>query len=121
MNIKHYTYRVTWSSEDEQHMGLCVEFPSLSWLADDPQAALDGIMTIVAEVVNDLKENKENIPAKFAKIIEDKNRVMKAYNRLITEGSNGVRNEDVHDIVMEKVKTRLAKNNQILCKKKEVK
>lgn len=53
MNIKHYTYRVTWSSEDEQHVGLCVEFPSLSWLADDPQAALDGIMTIVAEVLND--------------------------------------------------------------------
>lgn len=39
-----------------------------------------------------------------------KNRVMKAYNRLITEGSNGVRSEDVHDIVMKKVKTRLAKN-----------
>lgn len=62
MNIKHYTYRVTWSSEDEQHVGLCVEFPSLSWLADDPQTALDGIITIVAEVVNDLKENKENVP-----------------------------------------------------------
>ncbi len=29
----HYTYRVTWSSEDKEYVGLCAEFPSLSWLA----------------------------------------------------------------------------------------
>ncbi|NBP40303.1 MAG: toxin-antitoxin system HicB family antitoxin, partial [Betaproteobacteria bacterium] len=28
MNINHYTYRVTWSSEDNEHVGLCAEFPS---------------------------------------------------------------------------------------------
>ena len=35
MNIthKHYTYRVTWSVEDNEYVGLCAEFPSLSWLA----------------------------------------------------------------------------------------
>ena len=27
-----YTYRVTWPSEDESHVGLGAEFPSLSWL-----------------------------------------------------------------------------------------
>ena len=32
MNIKHDTYRVTWSPEDNEHLGLCAEFPSLSWL-----------------------------------------------------------------------------------------
>ena len=26
----HYTYRVTWSAEDGEHLGLCAEFPSLS-------------------------------------------------------------------------------------------
>ena len=26
MNIKHYTYRVTWSPEDGEHVGLCAEF-----------------------------------------------------------------------------------------------
>jgi hypothetical protein len=26
----HFTYRVTWSAEDGEHVGLCVEFPSLS-------------------------------------------------------------------------------------------
>ena len=33
MNIKHYTYRVTWSPEDDEHLGLCAEFPLLSWLS----------------------------------------------------------------------------------------
>lgn len=27
-----YTYRVTWSDEDKEYLGLCAEFPSLSWL-----------------------------------------------------------------------------------------
>jgi len=30
MNIEHYTYRVTWSPEDNEHVGLCVQLPSLS-------------------------------------------------------------------------------------------
>lgn len=33
MNANHYTYRVTWSAEDNEHLGVCAEFPSLSWLA----------------------------------------------------------------------------------------
>ena len=33
MNADHYTYRVTWSPEDGEHVGLCAEFPSLCWLA----------------------------------------------------------------------------------------
>ena len=43
MNINYYTYRVTWSSEDNEHVGLCAEFPSLSWLAPSPEKALSGI------------------------------------------------------------------------------
>lgn len=35
MNIKHYTYRVTWSQEDDEYLGLCAEFASLSWLVID--------------------------------------------------------------------------------------
>lgn len=30
VNYEHYTYRVTWSAEDEEYVGLCAEFPSLS-------------------------------------------------------------------------------------------
>ena len=61
-----YTYRVTWSAEDDEYVGLCAEFPSLSWLASTPEAALKGIRNTVAEVVEDLKANKEPIPEPLA-------------------------------------------------------
>ncbi len=58
----HYTYRVTWSSDDNEHVGLCAEFPSLSWLASSPEKALSGIRKVVAEVIKDMKISKELIP-----------------------------------------------------------
>jgi predicted HicB family RNase H-like nuclease len=61
-----YTYRVTWSEEDGEYVGLCVEFPSLSWLAPTPEKALSGIRAIVAEVVNDLVTSQEPIPEPLA-------------------------------------------------------
>ena len=61
-----YTYRVTWSEEDQEHVGLCAEFPSLSWLASSPEAALRGIRTVVAEVVEDMQANGEAIPEALA-------------------------------------------------------
>jgi predicted HicB family RNase H-like nuclease len=64
--IDHYTYRVTWSEEDQEHVGLCAEFPSLSWLAASPEAALRGIRTVVAKVVRDLRTNGETIPEALA-------------------------------------------------------
>ena len=61
-----YTYRVTWSAEDEEYLGLCAEFPSLSWLDDTPEEALRGIRQVVADVVLDLKANDEDIPEPIA-------------------------------------------------------
>lgn len=66
MTIDHYTYRVTWSPEDGEHVGLCAEFPSLSWLADSPSAALDGIRQVVADVVADMEQSGETLPSPFA-------------------------------------------------------
>ena len=54
MNINHDTYRVTWSSDDNEHVGLCAEFPSLSWLAPSPEKALSGIRKVVADVVEEM-------------------------------------------------------------------
>ena len=62
----HYTYRVTWSEDDREYVGLCAEFPSLSWLAKTPEAALKGIRKVVADVVQDMKSNKEEIPEPIA-------------------------------------------------------
>ncbi|MCF7695306.1 type II toxin-antitoxin system HicB family antitoxin [Mycetohabitans rhizoxinica] len=66
MSIDHYTYRVTWSPEDGEHVGLCVEFPSLSWLAATPEEALTGIRQAVADAVADMQANGERIPEPVA-------------------------------------------------------
>ena len=62
----HYTYRITWSEDDKEYIGLCAEFPSLSWLASSQQAALKGIRSVVADVVADMKEGREPIPEPLA-------------------------------------------------------
>ena len=61
-----YTYRVTWSEDDLEYVGLCAEFPSLSWLAKGPEAALKGIRKVVAEVVADIEKQGESIPEPIA-------------------------------------------------------
>jgi predicted HicB family RNase H-like nuclease len=61
-----YTYRVTWSEEDGEYVGLCAEFPSLSWLAESPEAAFKGIREVVAEIVLDMQNNNEPIPEPLA-------------------------------------------------------
>lgn len=63
----HYTYRLTWSEEDGEYVGLCAEFPSLSWLAKTHGVALQGIRQVVAEVVDDLQTNNEPVPEPLAK------------------------------------------------------
>ena len=62
MNKDLYTYRITWSEEDQEYVGLCLEFPSLSWLEDTPEGALVGIRQVVAEAIEDMKETSESIP-----------------------------------------------------------
>ena len=57
-----FTYRVTWSAEDNEYIGLCAEFPSLSWLARTPEDALGGIRRIVRAAVRDMEEAGELIP-----------------------------------------------------------
>ncbi len=49
-----YTYGVTWSTDDEEYVGLCAEFPSLSWLASTSDAAFSGIRKLVADTVSDM-------------------------------------------------------------------
>ena len=62
----HYTYRFTWSAEDGEHVGLCTEFPSLSWLVATPGEALSGIQRLVADCVDDMRANDEPVPEPMA-------------------------------------------------------
>lgn len=61
-----YTYRVAWSAEDAEYVGLCAEFPSLSWLAPTSDDALSGIRRLVAECVADMRAAGEAPPVAIA-------------------------------------------------------
>ena len=66
VNYNHYTYRITWSNEDQEFVGLCSEFPSLSYLDEDRSTALEGITNLVKDVVADMEANNEKIPTPIA-------------------------------------------------------
>ena len=61
-----YTYRVTWSAEDEEFVGLCAEFPSLSWLAQTHEEASVGIRNLVTNCVADTEADGEMTPEPMA-------------------------------------------------------
>ena len=61
-----YTYRVTWSDEDNEFVGLCAEFSKLSWLAASPEEALKGIRSVVNDCVEDMIKNEEDVPRPIA-------------------------------------------------------
>ncbi|GAB2493856.1 hypothetical protein GCM10027030_29050 [Luteococcus sediminum] len=62
IDTARYSFRVTWSVEDDEFVATCVEFPSLSWLAETPESALTGLRELVDEVVADLRERGEDVP-----------------------------------------------------------
>jgi len=64
MTLKNdrYAYRVIWSANDDEYLGLCAEFPSLSWLAVTPEGALKGIRRVVAEGIEIMEADGDSIP-----------------------------------------------------------
>jgi len=62
-SVDRYTYRISWSEDDKEFVGLCIEFPSLSWLAKSPEEALRGIRNIINETVIDMQNDGEVPPA----------------------------------------------------------
>lgn len=45
-----------------EHVGLCAEFPSLSWLDKTPERALSGIRKLIKETLTYMAKNEEDIP-----------------------------------------------------------
>lgn len=62
MTADKYAYRVLWSEEDGEFVGLCAEFPGLSWLDRDQEGALRGIVALVDETLEDMEQNGEMAP-----------------------------------------------------------
>ncbi|NQT72046.1 MAG: toxin-antitoxin system HicB family antitoxin [Chloroflexi bacterium] len=63
---ENYTYRVLWSEEDQEFIGLVAEFPSLSWLENTQLKALSGIIKLVGEILEEMEESGETPPAPLA-------------------------------------------------------
>lgn len=61
-----YTYRVVWSEEDQEFVGLCAELPSLSWLDASREKALNGIVKVVRSAISDMQSNGEQPPPLLA-------------------------------------------------------
>jgi predicted HicB family RNase H-like nuclease len=66
LEADRYAYRVQWSDEDREYVGLCAELPSLSWLAKTPDAALKGIRRLVADAIAEMAGSGETPPQPFA-------------------------------------------------------
>jgi hypothetical protein len=66
VDSKQYAYRVLWSEEDQEFVGLCAECPSLSWLDKEQEAALRGVVTLVKDTVADMATTGEKIPTPLA-------------------------------------------------------
>ncbi len=56
-----YYFRLHWSSEDQEYVGLCDEFPSLSWLNPSPFSALKGIRKLVSLCEKDIQQENESL------------------------------------------------------------
>lgn len=64
--VQQYVYRVIWSEDDEEFVGLCAEFPSLSYLAEGQEEAFKGIVSLVEDVTADMKKENEALPVPLA-------------------------------------------------------
>jgi predicted HicB family RNase H-like nuclease len=62
IDVTRYTYRVTWSAEDDEYVATCLEFPALSWLAQTQEDALRGLRHLLEETVQDLRNHGEPVP-----------------------------------------------------------
>lgn len=62
IDVKYYTYSVTWSADDNEFVGLCKEFPGLSWLDKDSDKAFHGIRDLVDDAIGILQANNKPIP-----------------------------------------------------------
>lgn len=67
MNIAdQYTYRVSWSPEDEAYVATVAELRSLSWLDNDAATAFVCVQQLARDVVDDLLNNGEDVPDPLA-------------------------------------------------------
>jgi len=63
MSFPHYTYEAKWSEEDRAFIARVREFPSLEAHGDSRGGSIRALKSVIANVVKDLIECGENVPA----------------------------------------------------------
>lgn len=67
VDLNHYSYRVVWSPEDGEYIATALEWgPALSWLDEDPTAALSGLRDLIQDSIEDLTADGKPVPAPLA-------------------------------------------------------
>ncbi len=64
--VNKYTYKIEWSEEDNLHIASCLEFSSLMAHGVTIEKALEEIKNAVAETIEWLQEDNEEIPIPFS-------------------------------------------------------
>jgi hypothetical protein len=63
---KKYRFHALWSGEDLEYVGVCEEFPSLSWLAKTRTAALHGIRKLISGITKGGRGPGRRLPPPLA-------------------------------------------------------
>ena len=63
MDEPRYTFGAFWSATDDAWVGLCDGFSLVSHVAPTESEALDGIRSLVADIVADLRSDGEPLPS----------------------------------------------------------
>lgn len=67
VDLNHYSYRVAWSPDDGEYVATALEWgAALSWLDEDPTAALAGLRDLIQESIEDLTADGKPVPAPLA-------------------------------------------------------
>lgn len=56
IRIEDCQFKVIWSPDDHEYVGLCDKFPSLSYLSKDKETALRGVISLSISIIDDIKQ-----------------------------------------------------------------
>lgn len=60
--LRKCTFNICWSEKDQEWLGTCEQFKSLSYLDDNLPVAASGIFVLIAATIEDMTANGEPMP-----------------------------------------------------------
>ena len=62
MQYKYYMYQYTVLQDKDDFIAKCEEFPSLSWIENNPQDSYNSIQKLIEEILEDMYTNGKSPP-----------------------------------------------------------